>query len=139
MQVPGYLENTDALKKLGVDEVIIFCVNDGAVMDAWAKDQGVDQSSKGLLTMMGDPTSTLTAALGMQLAHPGPQGKGLVNRCKRFALYAENGVVKSLQVSEGPGPKGEEDPAGDDFPEASCAPNMLKEIRALNPIFKDEV
>ena len=47
MQVPGYLENVDALKKAGVDEVIVFCVNDGAVMDAWATDQKVDQSSKG--------------------------------------------------------------------------------------------
>ena len=139
MQVPGYLENADALKKAGIDEVIIYCVNDGAVMDAWATDQKVDQSPKGLLTMMADPTSTLTKALGLELVHPGPQGKGLVNRCKRFALYAENGVVKSLQVSQGPGPMGEEDPAGDDFPEASCAPNMLKEIMALNPSFKDEV
>mgnify|MGYP000010524372 FL=1 len=138
MQVPGYLENVDALKKAGVDEVIVFCVNDGAVMDAWATDQKVDQSPNGLLTMMGDPTSTLTGALGMELTHPGPQGKGLVSRSKRFALYAENGVVKSLQMSEGPGPMGEEDPAGDDFPEASCAPNMLKQIRALKG-FKDEV
>ena len=79
MQVPGYLENVDALKKAGVDEVIIFCVNDGAVMNAWAADQKVDQSPKGLLTMMGDPTSTLTGALGMELTHPGPQGKGLVS------------------------------------------------------------
>jgi len=139
VQVPGYLENVDALKKAGIDEVIIFCVNDGAVMDAWATDQGVDQSAKGLLTMMGDPTSSLTRALGLELAHPGPQGKGLVHRSKRFALYAENGVVKSLQVSEGPGPMGQEDPAGDDFPEATCAPNMLKVINSLNPLLKDEV
>lgn len=106
-------------------------------MDAWAQDQGVDKEP--LITMMGDPTSTLTGALGMELTHAGPQGKGLVGRCKRFALYAEDGVVKALQVSEGPGPNGEEDPAGDDFPEASCAPNMLKEIKKLNPLFKDEV
>ena len=136
--MPGYLEEQANLKSLGIDEVIIFCVNDGAVMNAWAADQKVDQSAKGLLTMMGDPTSTLTGALGMELTHPGPQGKGLVSRSKRFALYAENGVVKSLQVSEGPGPMGEEDPAGDDFPEASCAPNMLKQIRALKGL-KDEV
>ncbi len=54
----------DALKALGVSEVIVYCVNDGAVMDAWAKDQGVDQSDAGLLTMMGDPSSALTKALG---------------------------------------------------------------------------
>jgi len=49
--VPGYLEAVDALKALGIDEVIIFCVNDGAVMQAWARDQGVEGSD--LLTMMG--------------------------------------------------------------------------------------
>ena len=33
--------------------MIIFCVNDGAVMEAWAKDQEVDDSK--LVTLMGDP------------------------------------------------------------------------------------
>lgn len=139
MQIPGYLENADALKKVGVDEVIVFCVNDGAVMDAWAKDQGVDQGPKGLLTLMGDPTGIMTTTLGMQLAHPGPMGKGLIGRSKRFALYAEDGVVKVLKMSEGPGPNGEEDPAGDDFPEASCAPALISDIKQLNPLLKDEM
>ena len=106
----------------------MYCVNNGAVMNAWAQDQGVDQTPKGLLTFMGDPSASVTAALGMTLDHAGPRGKGLLDRSKRFALYAENGLVKALEVSEGPGPEGEEDPAGDDFPEASCAPNMLKHI-----------
>jgi hypothetical protein len=56
--------------------------------------------------MMGDPTSTLTGALGMELTHAGPQGKGLVGRCKRFALYAEDGVVKALQANKGRGATG---------------------------------
>ena len=30
-QVPGYLENQEALKEAGVDEVIVYCVNDPAV------------------------------------------------------------------------------------------------------------
>jgi len=106
-------------------------------MDAWAQDQGVDKEP--LIKMMGDPTSTLTMALGMELMHAGPQGKGLINRSKRFAIYAEDGVVKALQVSEGPGPKGEEDPAGDDFPEATLAPNMLAEIKKLKSLSKDEM
>ena len=57
---------------------------------------------------------------------------------ERFAAYAEKGVVKLLEVSEGPGPAGEEDPAGDDFPEATLAPSMLSKIRALKGL-KDEV
>jgi len=33
----------DALKEAGVDEVIVWCVNDGAVMSAWADDQDAGQ------------------------------------------------------------------------------------------------
>ena len=40
VQVPGYLKHAEDLKKLNVDEVLVFCVNDVQVMDAWAKDQG---------------------------------------------------------------------------------------------------
>jgi len=60
--VPGYLEEVDALKALGIDEVIIYCVNDGAVMDAWAKDQKVDGSDT--ITMMGDPSGSVTRGSG---------------------------------------------------------------------------
>jgi len=37
--VPGYVAAAKDLKELGIDEVIIYCVNDGAVMDAWAEDR----------------------------------------------------------------------------------------------------
>ena len=60
MQIPGYLEHQAALKAAGVDEVMVFCVNDGAVMTAWQKDQGADDS---LLTFYGDPSGALTKAL----------------------------------------------------------------------------
>ena len=56
------MEESDALKAIGIDEVIIYCVNDGAVMKAWAADQGVDKSD--LLTMMGDPNGSVTTTLG---------------------------------------------------------------------------
>ena len=128
--MPGYVEESKNLKSIGIDEVIIYCVNDGAVMDAWAEDQGVDQSEKGLVTMMGDPSGALTRELGMVLNHPGPMGKLGYERCKRFAMYVDNGIIKVFNVAE-KGPLGEEDPAGDDFPEVSCIDNMLKEIKAL--------
>lgn len=130
--MPGYLEESDALKKLGIDEVIVYCVNDGAVMDAWAKDQGVDKSK--LITMMGDPSAVVTKALDMELIHPGPYGVGIIGRCKRFAMYVDNGKVKLLKVSEAA-----DDPAGDDRPEATLAPAMIKEIKALDPFLKGEL
>lgn len=123
MQIPGYLEQQAALKKAGIDEVMVFCVNDGAVMTAWSKDQGADDS---LLKFYGDPSGALTKALGTTLDHPGPQGKGLYGRTKRFAAIVKDGVVTALEVSESPN-----DPAGDDYPESSCAESMLAHLAAL--------
>jgi len=110
--------------------VIIYCVNDGAVMDAWAKDQGVEEN--GLITLMGDPSGTLTKALDMVLDHPGPMSKLGYERCKRFALYIVDGVVKLVRVAEK-----DDDPAGDDFPEVTLAPQMLEAIKELKG--KDEL
>lgn len=109
---------------VGIEEVIVFSVNDGAVMEAWAVDQMVEDS---IISFMGDPFSIVTRALDMELTHPGPQGKGLINRCKRFALHIVNGKVMTVRVSES-----EDDPAGDDFPDTTCAPAMLDLIANTN-------
>jgi len=110
--------------------VIVFCVNDGAVMDAWAKDQKIAGS---MITFLGDTRSELTSALGVTLNHPGPMGVLGNPRCKRFAMYLDNGVIKAFNVSEGP--KGADglnsDPAGDDNPASSCVDNMLASIDKL--------
>merc|ERR1712025_344288 len=65
-----------------------------------------------------DPYGDLTKNLGMEMTHPGPYGKGLVGRCKRFALYIDNGVVKHLGLAE----DYDFDPAGDEFPEKTLPP-----------------
>lgn len=38
-QVPAYLAKQSELKAKGISEVVVYCVNDMAVMEAWAKDQ----------------------------------------------------------------------------------------------------
>ena len=87
-QIPGYLEKQDALKAKGVDQVLVYCVNDGAVMQAWAKDQGIEGS---MLQFVADPNSELTAALGMELTDPGPVGVLGPKRTKRFGMYIDDG------------------------------------------------
>jgi peroxiredoxin len=37
-----YLAAQDALKAKGIEKVYVYCVNDGAVMTAWAKDQKIE-------------------------------------------------------------------------------------------------
>jgi peroxiredoxin len=55
----------------------------------------------------------------------GPISKGIIGRCKRFALYIEDGVVKYSVIAEDL----EFDPAGDDFPENVLAPAILEAIK----------
>ena len=92
--LPGYVEHLEAFKARGVD-VACVSVNDAFVMDAWAKHQNVPEG----LQMLADGNGNLTKALGLELDATA-FGMGL--RSKRFALYAEDGVVKQLHV-EAPG------------------------------------
>jgi peroxiredoxin len=126
VQIPGYIRQSDELRDLGIDEVLVVAVNDGAVMRAWALDQKIEGS---LLQLMGDPYGDFTRMCGMELTHPGPIEKGLVNRCKRFAMLVVNNIVQYVAVSES-----DTDPAGDADPEATCAPAMIAAVRLLKGI-----
>jgi len=98
----------------------VYCVNDAAVMEAWAKDQRIAGTS---ITFFADTSAVLTKALGMELTAPGPM-RDLGNlRCKRFGLYVDKGVVKHVAISESP-----DDPAGDADNSASTAKGMLAAI-----------
>lgn len=119
--MPGYLKMSAELKAKGVSDVIVFCVNDGAVMTAWAKDQGVAGSD--LIHMLGDPASELTEALGLVLNHEGPMGVLGNPRCKRFSALIDNGTIKTLNVAAY-----DDDPAGDARPTVSCVEQMLKDL-----------
>lgn len=109
--MPGYLAKQAELKAKGVDEVLVYCVNDGAVMEGWAKDQKVEGS---MITFLADTRSELTKALDLVLdADPAMAVLGNP-RCKRFALVVENGTITNVTV------------AGGDVPdEATFAEQML--------------
>lgn len=93
--LPGFLQNVEALQAKGVDRIVCMAVNDAFVMGAWAKDRGVD----GRIVMLADGAGALTRALGLELDLV---ARGLGVRSQRFALVAEDGVVKHLAV-EAPG------------------------------------
>lgn len=92
--LPGYVEKLDEFKARNID-VVCMAVNDAFVMDAWAKNQ---KASNDIL-MLADGNGAFTKALGLELDATG-FGMGL--RSQRFALYAEDGIVKKLHV-EAPG------------------------------------
>ena len=93
--VPGYLSNFDALKRKGVDEVWCISVNDAFVMGAWAK----DQKAQGKVRMMADGSAEYTKKLGLEVDLT---TRGMGVRSQRYALIAEDGVVKAINV-EAPG------------------------------------
>lgn len=95
--VPSFIRTMPQFKEKGVDEVICVSVNDPFVMGAWGKDTGANEAG---ITMMGDADAGFIKALGLDFTAP---PAGLINRSKRFALYAEDGVVKVLEVEESPG------------------------------------
>jgi peroxiredoxin len=65
VQVPTYFEHQDTLKQLGIENVIIYSVNDSAVVGIWNK-QLVEAYGKPntLVTFMADPTGDFTRACG---------------------------------------------------------------------------
>ena len=77
--------------------MVVYAVNDAAVMGGWA----IDQKTGGtIVTMMGDPAAEFTKACGMEMTHPGPPSVGIIGRCKRWAMYCENGIAKHVAVAE---------------------------------------
>jgi glutaredoxin/glutathione-dependent peroxiredoxin len=92
--LPGYVKHLAEFQSRGI-EVMCLAVNDAYVMQAWATSQQVPPK----LLMLADGNGNFTRALGLEL-DGSAYGMGL--RAKRFALYAEDGVVKLLQV-EAPG------------------------------------
>ncbi len=92
--LPGYIQNLPEFKKKNT-QVACIAVNDAFVMNAWAKDQKVPDD----LMMLADGNAAFAKQMGLEL-DASAFGMGL--RSKRFALYAENGVVKQLQI-EAPG------------------------------------
>ena len=93
--VPGYVENCDAIKAKGVDEIWCVSVNDPFVMGAWGRDQKVGKKVR----MLGDGSGEFTKKLGLELDLT---ARGLGVRSDRYVMIVENGVVKSLD-REAPG------------------------------------
>ncbi len=92
--LPGYIEKFEEFQRRGI-EVACMAVNDAFVMGAWGKSQDAPEG----LMMLADGNGAFTQALGLELD---ASAFGMGIRSKRFALYAEDGVVKLLHV-EGAG------------------------------------
>jgi peroxiredoxin len=92
--LPGYVEHYEAFRKRGID-VACMAVNDAFVMKAWAEHRHVPDG----MLMLADGNGDFAKALGLE---PDSSKYGMGMRSKRFALYADDSMVKVLHV-EAPG------------------------------------
>ena len=109
--VPGYVEQAEAFKAAGVDEIWCVAVNDAFVMGAWAR----DQHTAGKVRMLADGDATFTKATGLTLDLT---GKGLGLRSNRYSMLVKDGKVVQLN-NEAPGKF-----------EVSDAATLLAQVRA---------
>jgi peroxiredoxin len=92
--LPGFVEQADALKAKGIDEIACTAVNDAFVMAAWAKSANVDDR----VTMLADGNGDFAKALGLDM-DGSKYGMGL--RAQRYSMIVNNGVVEQLNVEQG--------------------------------------
>ena len=92
--LPGFVDHAGDIKAKGVDTIACMSVNDVFVMDAWGKDQSVEDK----VVMLADGNGEFTGALGLGLD---ASGFGMGQRSQRFSLIAEDGIVTELNVDEG--------------------------------------
>ncbi|WP_170525795.1 peroxiredoxin [Ruegeria arenilitoris] len=95
--VPSFMRTKDQFAAKGVDEIICVSVNDPFVMKAWGEATGATAAG---LTMLADPASEFTKAIGMDFDAP---PAGLIARSKRYAMLVEDGKVVALNLEESPG------------------------------------
>lgn len=93
--VPGYVEQFDALRAAGIDEIWCVSVNDAFVMGAWAR----DQRTAGKVRMLADGSAAFTQATGLSLDL---STKGMGLRSNRYSMLVKDGKVATLNI-EGPG------------------------------------
>ena len=93
--VPGYVENVDAFRAAGVDEIWCLSVNDAFVMGAWAR----DQKTAGKVRMLADGSAAFAQATGLTLDRT---SKGMGLRSNRYSMLVKDGKVAALNI-EGPG------------------------------------
>ena len=94
--VQSYLQNTDALKSMGVEEVIVTTVNDGAVTGIWNQKM---QTKGSLLTFLADPHAEFVDALGTRQNNDCKwEQQGMLGRSRPFVMYVEGCIVKHVEI-----------------------------------------
>ena len=85
-QLPGFEENYDRIRNNDIDEVYCMSVNDAFVMNAWAKQQGIEN-----VKVIPDGSGNFTRFMGMLI---GKNHLGFGMRSWRYMAIINDGVVE---------------------------------------------
>ncbi|WP_420722742.1 MULTISPECIES: peroxiredoxin [unclassified Hwanghaeella] len=95
--LPGYMIKSGEVKGCGVDDIYCLSVNDSFVMNAWAKDQGVDSELK----VIPDGNGEFSEGMGLLV---GKEDLGFGKRSWRYSMVVNDGKIEKMFVEpEKPG------------------------------------
>ena len=112
-QLPGFEENYDRIRNNDIDEVYCMSVNDAFVMNAWAKNQGIQN-----VKVIPDGSGNFTRFMGMLI---GKNHLGFGMRSWRYMAIINDGVVEKWWQEPGINNDGaDDDPYVESTPEKCC-------------------
>lgn len=97
VHLPSFIRTRPAFDAKGIEAVICIAVNDPFVMDAWGNSTGAAQAG---IEMLADADGGFTRAIGMSFDAP---VVGFYGRSTRYAMLAEDGIVRVLNTEEAHG------------------------------------
>jgi thioredoxin-dependent peroxiredoxin len=116
-QLPGFEDNFDKFRSLGIDEIYCMSVNDSFVMNKWAEAQGIER-----VKVIPDGSGEFTRRIGMLVSK---ENLGFGMRSWRYAAVIDNGRVEAWFEEPGISDNHADDPYGESSPE-----NLLRYLQA---------
>ncbi|MEK9832885.1 MAG: peroxiredoxin [Alphaproteobacteria bacterium] len=118
-QLPNFEKLYPEFQANGIDEIYCLSVNDAFVMNAWGKQQGLEN-----IKLIPDGSGEFTRKMGMLVAK---DNLGFGMRSWRYAAIVNDGVVEAWFEEPGYTDNAEDDPYGKSAPE-----NVLECLKTLN-------
>ena len=109
-QLPGFDLSYNDFKANGIDEVYCLSVNDSFVMNAWFRDQKIQN-----VKPIPDGNAIFTASMGMLVSKV---NLGFGKRSWRYAAVIDDGVIEKLFVEDGFRDNADTDPYRESTPES---------------------
>jgi len=117
MQLPSFEKNASEFYDLGINKIYCVSVNDAFVMNAWAKQQCLEE-----VAVIPDGSAEFTSQMGMLVAK---DNLGFGIRSWRYAAIVDNGKIEKWFIEPGKTDNIETDPYGVSSPE-----NILEWIKS---------